>query len=122
MSKHSKERYPLPWRARHPNHMPSRVEDAEGNYVAVGILGTTADRIANAVNSHATLKAENERLRVALVEALEAYEAWEADIIINNETWRTDDLPHMTQAQYDRMIEIQDMRNAALALANGDGK
>jgi len=70
----------------------------------------TADEIAEA-------RAGRAEARVAEWEKVaKAYEAWEADIIINNETWRTDDLPHLTQAQFDRMIKIQDMRNAALAL------
>jgi hypothetical protein len=46
---------------------------------------------------------------------LEAYEAWEGDMIMGGECWVTaDGLPRMTQGLYDRWIEIQNMRNRAL--------
>lgn len=47
-----------------------------------------------------------------------AYEAWEADLILNAD-W-SNELPRMTQAQYDRLLEIQAMRNAALRKAGGN--
>jgi hypothetical protein len=45
-----------------------------------------------------------------------AYEAWEADVILNA-TWDEQELPRLTQSQWDRMVAIQDLRNAALAKA-----
>jgi len=50
---------------------------------------------------------------------LAAYEQWEADLLMDNEAWYTRereprDLPTIPQALWDRLIEIQGMRNAAL--------
>ena len=46
------------------------------------------------------------------VKVLKLYEAWEADVILNAD-W-SDALPKLTQEQWDRLIEIQTARNAAL--------
>jgi len=54
----------------------------------------------------------------ALLAACEAYEEWEADIILNAD-WRSE-LPRISQAQWDRLVEIQAMRNAAIAQAKGE--
>ncbi len=45
---------------------------------------------------------------------LKAYEAWEADIIMNGNWQGMSGLPTLTQPQYDRMIELQEWRNAVL--------
>lgn len=45
--------------------------------------------------------------------ALEAYEAWEADVLLNGD-W-SGDTPKLTQEQVDRMIEIQARRQRALS-------
>jgi hypothetical protein len=60
----------------------------------------------------------------SLYEALEAYSRWEADLIMSNEAWSGGfaELPTITQELWDRFIEIQGMRNAALALARGEDK
>ncbi len=53
---------------------------------------------------------------------LEAYEQWEADLLMCGEAWSTPSgLPRMTQALYDRWMEIQAMRNDALGRLNPDG-
>ncbi len=49
-----------------------------------------------------------------------AYEQWEADVILNSKCWRYE-TPHITQALWDRFIEIQTMRNDALAKTRGEG-
>lgn len=54
-----------------------------------------------------------------LVGVLEAYEAAEGDIILTAE-W-SDDTPRITQSQFDRLVEIQGMRNAALSRARAKG-
>lgn len=46
-----------------------------------------------------------------------AYEAWEADLILNGD-W-SGSCVRMTQTQHDRMLELQAMRNAAVAKATG---
>lgn len=43
------------------------------------------------------------------------YEAWEADLIVNGE-W-SGSCVRMTQEQHDRLVELQAMRNAAIAKA-----
>lgn len=55
----------------------------------------------------------------AMLAVLLAYEQWEASLILDDESWRNG-LPMLTQTQYDRLIEIQGMRNAAIAKANGN--
>lgn len=50
---------------------------------------------------------------------LRAYEAWEADLLMSDEAWAGGmrDLPSLTQSLWDRLMEIQSMRNLALAAA-----
>lgn len=62
--------------------------------------------IVRAVNAHDDL------LAVA-----KAYEQWEADIIMCEECWAPGGmagLPRITQKLWDRLIEIQTLRNAAI--------
>ncbi len=55
------------------------------------------------------------RRKVAALEAVaRAYEAWEADVILNGD-WSRETV-RLTQAHHDRLIEIQAMRNAALSI------
>ena len=55
-----------------------------------------------------------------LAAVLREYEQWEADLIMDSEAWRhadgePRDLPWIPQHLWDRLIEIQERRNAALA-------
>jgi hypothetical protein len=52
-----------------------------------------------------------------LQEVAKGYEAWEADIVLDGD-W-TMATPFLTSGQFDRMLELQRMRNAALALTGG---
>lgn len=68
--------------------------------------------------------AANARLIAAAPELLalaEAYSQWEADLILSDEAWADGmaPLPTLTQQLYDRFIEIQTMRNAAVKKAKG---
>lgn len=45
---------------------------------------------------------------------LEAYEQWEADWIMDDESWPIETTAAMSKRMYDRFIEIQGMRNKAL--------
>lgn len=63
--------------------------------------------IVRAVNGHDTL-----------LEAAKAYAKWEAELIDTPEAW-THELPRFTQALYDKWMELQRQRNAAIALAEG---
>lgn len=45
------------------------------------------------------------------------YEAWEADLIMNNGWNGKDGLPTLTGPQYDEMMRLQGLRNAAIAKA-----
>ena len=65
---------------------------------------------------------EQDRKMAALVEALEAYERWEADLILSNEAWDggAADYPTLTPELYGRLITIQGLRNAALAAVKGE--
>lgn len=65
--------------------------------------------IVRALNSHE-----------ALIEALEAQEIWEADVILNAD-WRSG-RAHLSQDQHDALSKVQDLRNAALSLAKGEAK
>lgn len=53
--------------------------------------------------------AERDRLR----EVLQGYEQWEADAVMDDNCWRDSPMV-LTQPQYDRLIELQQLRNAAL--------
>ena len=46
------------------------------------------------------------------IEAVRAWQEWEADIIMNGD-W-SNSMPRLTQSQYDRMIEMQEPRRAVL--------
>jgi hypothetical protein len=80
-------------------------------------------RITELERQNSDLQAANnrylERARAAearvgeLVAVLKAYEAWEASLILAGD-W-SNELPRMTQAQFDELLETQTMRNAALA-------
>jgi hypothetical protein len=52
---------------------------------------------------------------------LKAYERWEADLILSDEAWDggAADLPTLTWALWDRLLEIQAMRNDALKAIRG---
>jgi uncharacterized small protein (DUF1192 family) len=57
------------------------------------------------------LQAEVARLRAALL----GYQQWEADLIMHTPSWCTSNgLPILTQAQMDRLTELQLQRNEAL--------
>ena len=57
------------------------------------------------------------RVAAKLAELAEAYEQWEADLILSEEAWDGGirPLPILTYELWDRLLEIQGMRNAALA-------
>lgn len=81
-----------------------------GNYLTLteaGMSETAAMRFARKWEDKC---AEADCLR----KVAEAYEKWEADIILNNGWDGKDGLPTITREQFDRMIEIQAMRNSAL--------
>lgn len=72
-----------------------------------------AEFIVRACNSH------EELLKVA-----KAYESWEAMLIVYDTAWRDPngeprDLPRIPQTLWDQLIEIQNMRNAAIVRAEG---
>ena len=53
-----------------------------------------------------------------LVETLEAWEKWEAEIIMDDGCWEPGGmavLPTMTKAIYEKMIELQQVRNETLS-------
>lgn len=57
-----------------------------------------------------------------MAEVLKAYEKWEADVILCDEAWGggMEPLPTIPQHLWDRLVEIQGMRNAALTKARGE--
>jgi hypothetical protein len=61
-------------------------------------------------------EAENSALKLEislLKQVLEAYEQWEADIILENKCWTGQNV-RLTDELWDRMIELQTLRNTAL--------
>lgn len=86
------------------------------------------EHVSADTTSHATLASaisasiarivaeEDEVARLRAV--LKAYEAWEAALIMDPVVWRNG-LPQFTQSLYDKFIEIQTMRNAALEPSDG---
>ncbi len=75
------------------------------------------------INAFGEAAREIERLRALLErdapmrEALLAYRQWEADLIEDDNAWerRPDGLPSFTDELWDRLLDIQAMREAALA-------
>lgn len=65
----------------------------------------------------------NARLIAAAPELLEIakrYELWEAKLLETSESWGSEDgLPQFTQELFDEWIELQTLRNLAIAKANG---
>ncbi len=59
-------------------------------------------------------------VRDQLLAVARGYEQWEADMILCDEAWRGGmaPLPTLTQPLWDRLLELQAMRNAALAAAS----
>lgn len=78
--------------------------------------------VTEAFNAIAILRAE----KAELLAVLKAYERWEADIIESNEAWGPPDemreFPHFTENLWDRMLELQEMRNTAISKAEEMGK
>lgn len=109
MSEHTK----TPWHAMEPYevHGPDGfIADCFADHRKANEEWANARHIVHCVNTHDPL-----------VEVLEAYKQWEADVILNEDAWGLAGMaerPILTQALWDRLIEIQAMRNAALTAAN----
>lgn len=93
-------------------------EEGEGGEVrktcvAVAIVPRNATSHPICEDNARLVAAAPDLLAVAL-----AYERWEADIIMDDRCWRGE-RPALTQGQFDRLLEIQAMRNAAKAKALG---
>lgn len=55
-----------------------------------------------------------------LLAVAKAYEQWEADLVLSDAAWRDGQaLPRLTNELWSRLLEIQTMRNKAIAKANG---
>ena len=60
--------------------------------------------------------------RAPALDALKAYEQWEADLIMENKCWEGREVPQLTGELWDRLLELRAMRNRALyALSSTDG-
>ncbi len=55
------------------------------------------------------------RGRELAADVLKAYEQWEADLIMENKCWEGREIPQLTGELWDRMLELQAMRNRALS-------
>jgi len=107
---------PGPWRAEGPFDADEvwygggfyKIGGPSGCYLSAGYEDASTPR-ANA----ALIAAAPELLDVAL-----AYEQWEADVL-ECADWSFS-TPRLTQSQCDRLVEIQTMRNAAIAKARGE--
>ena len=70
--------------------------------------------------------AEFDRLREAsrqMADAIKAWERWEADIILNDKAWRGGAVvyPTLRDGLWDRVIELQEIRNKAMELYKATG-
>ena len=88
---------------------------------------TTSNRLRVLANVHIEpgnkTDEANARLIAAAPELLalaKRYEAWEANLVLHGR-WETtgDGLPTLTEDLYDEMMELQALRNAAIAKATG---
>jgi len=55
------------------------------------------------------------RGRELAADVLKAYEQWEADLIMENKCWEGREIPQLTGELWNRMLELQAMRNRALS-------
>lgn len=55
------------------------------------------------------LEADRDRMKAVLI----GYEKWEADLVVLNPWLGAGGLPTLTEADYDRLLELQAQRNAA---------
>ena len=75
--------------------------------------------------SECDVREANARLIAAapdLLDLAKAYEKWEADVILSNDAWEpngTAEFPRLTGDLWYRLVEIQALRNAAIAKAEG---
>jgi hypothetical protein len=96
------------------------IETADNRHGIAGIRPTDTASALLSLKEHEA----NARLIAAapdLFAVCQAYEEWEGDIVMNGD-WGPDGMhpyPRLTEAQYQRMIEIQTMRNAAILKAKG---
>lgn len=90
------------------------VVDTSGRYdiafVREGLSGSPDEIVAN---GHLIAASP------VLLAVCEAYEQWEADLVLAGDAWDWDAsaLPRIPQRLWDRLIEIQEQRNEALAKA-----
>ena len=89
-----------------------------------GIVGHEAAKAHESVYRYdiAGIDCADARLIAAspdLLAVAKAYEAWEAEVVFDA-NW-ADGLPKLTQPLFDRLLEIQAMRNAALAKVKAHG-
>lgn len=53
-----------------------------------------------------------------MMDFIKQHEAWEADLIMNGD-W-SNEMPRLTQHQYDEMLRLQGLRNAIINKAKGE--
>jgi hypothetical protein len=107
------EHTPGPWRVFTTTHgKVIGMGERTGEGIADCGFGVWRGGDAEAVANAHLMAAAPELLAVAA-----AYEEWEADLVMNGD-WSNSTV-RMTPAQHDRMMEIQAMRNAAIAKATG---
>jgi len=118
-------------------HVPTLVNDFLKGLVAARdkaraeLLAMVKASDGNYYQAVANAKA-NDDLRAALATAeadcavmrafAKAHEKWEANLINSNEAWAPDgmaEFPRLTAPLYDEFMEVQRLRNAALARING---
>jgi len=92
-------------------------------------IATTCDRLTMASSAAAKSMEEDEanaRLIAAapdLAAVALAYQRWEADLVLADDAWPgMQATPTIPQRLWDRLLEIQAMRNAAVAKARGEAR
>src|SRR6266852_4484365 len=72
-------------------------------------------KLADQILALAIPQAPPLRGRELAADVLKAYEQWEADLIMENKCWEGREIPQLTGELWNRMLELQAMRNRALS-------
>lgn len=115
---------PGPWIAEHRKGADGmyRTEVFSEQHGGIATCDWTPKHCGNGVIG--TYREANARLIAAapeLLEALEAYEKWEAALIMADAAWVGGN-PIITDGLYDKLIELQDLRNSVIAKARGEAE
>jgi len=120
---------PGPWRIATGRNISNCIEGQSGRKAherddGFRTVATFQDCCASRLSDEADANMQANGLLIAaapdLLAVAKAYEQWEADLILDGSAWGgMREFPQLTEKLWDRLMELQVMRNAAVAKARG---